>query len=90
MPFFQEKPVTIRAVQVTHANLHELTEWLKAEPFSTPPMRAITGISFYDANNDETHVALEGEWVVHESSTNTFSVMSAPEFNHKYQEINNE
>lgn len=74
------------AVQLTSENMAEVMKWCGGTYYSTPPMRAITGLSFFSLGYLRT--VLFGEWIMKESN-GEFSVYSDDAFVNLFVEAPN-
>lgn len=52
------------AIQLTHENMAEVMKWCNGTHYTTPPMRAVTGISFFSLGY--LRIAIFGNWIVKE------------------------
>lgn len=59
---YRKKPVVIEAVQLTPENYAEVKAWCGGTYYSTPPMRAVTGLSIVTLEG--TMNALFGDYVI--------------------------
>lgn len=59
---YRKKPVVIEAVQLSHQNTEEVMKWCGGTYYSTPPMRAVTGITIKTLEGD--HAGLFDDYII--------------------------